>query len=120
MRSKYEHKNVAHARGLRKNLTPQERKLWYCFLSSYRPRFQRQKPIDRYIVDFYCAKARLAIELDGSQHFSEEGERYDGFRTERLEKYDIKVIRFYNLQIDTQFKEVCEYIDLIVKEILQI
>ena len=115
----YEQKNVARARILRKNATPQERKLWYCFLASYRPRFQRQKPIDRFIADFYCSEAKLIIELDGSQHFSEEGARRDLFRTERLEKYGLQVIRFSNLQIDTDFQNVCAYIDIAVKETLQ-
>ena len=115
----YEHKNVARAKILRKNATPQERKLWYCFLASYRPRFQRQKPIDRFIADFYCSKAKLIIEIDGSQHFSEEGAQRDLFRTEKLEKHGLQVVRFSNLQIDTEFQNVCAYIDIVVKEMLQ-
>ena len=115
----YEHKNVARAKILRKNATPQERKLWYCFLASYRPRFQRQKPIDCFIADFYCSEAKLIIEIDGSQHFSEEGAQRDLFRTEKLEKHGLQVVRFSNLQIDTEFQNVCAYIDIVVKEMLQ-
>lgn len=116
----YEHKNIARARELRKNATPQERKLWYCFLSSYRPRFVRQKAIGNYIADFYCHRAKLVIELDGAQHFSEEVSRYDRFRTEKLEGCNLQVLRFHNLQIDENFQSVCEYIDLVVKGTLEV
>jgi very-short-patch-repair endonuclease len=106
------------ARMLRRNLTKQEKHLWYDFLRHYVPCFQRQKAIDNFIADFYCHEAKLIIEIDGSQHFSEEGQQKDAFRTEILEGYDLKVIRFSNRQINTNFHGVCEYIDDVVKEAL--
>jgi len=115
----YNKKNIALAKELRKNATPQEDHLWYDFLSTYEVRFQRQKAIDNFIVDFYCHKAKLIIELDGSQHHTEEGAKKDEFRTEILEGYDLKVIRFTNRQIDKKFKNVCIYIDSVVKASLE-
>ena len=112
----YNEKNITLAKNLRKNATPQENHLWYDFLSKYEIRFQRQKAIDNFIADFYCHKAKLIIEIDGSQHYEEENRRNDEIRTEILEGYDLKVIRFTNRQIDTNFRGVCEYIDAIVKE----
>ena len=114
----YNGNKIPFARFLRKNMTPQERRLWYEFLSRYPVRFQRQKVIGEYIADFYCHTARLVIELDGSQHFSDSGEQYDGLRTKKLEQYDLRVIRFTNLQIEKNFRDVCEYIDMVVKEII--
>ena len=96
--------------------TPQEKRLWYDFLSDYKPRFQRQKAIGEFIADFYCDKARLVIEIDGSQHFTEKGMKKDELRTEILEDYGLKVIRLDNQQINIKFKEVCEYIDAVVKD----
>ena len=111
----YNKKNILFAKNLRKNATPQEKHLWYDFLSKYEVRFQRQKAIDNFIVDFYCHKARLIIEIDGSQHYTEQGEAADEFRTEILEGYDLQVIRFTNRQINTNFRGACEYIDSVVK-----
>ena len=111
----YNQKNIPLAKDLRKNATRQEKHLWYDFLSKYKIRFQRQKAIDNFIADFYCHKARLVVEIDGSQHFTEEGKQKDTFRTEILEGYAIKVIRFTNRQIDENFRGVCEYIDAVVK-----
>lgn len=111
----YNKKNVVLAKNLRKNATPQEKHLWYDFLSKYEVRFQRQKAIDNFIVDFYCHKAKLIIEIDGSQHYTEQGEIDDAFRTETLEGYNLQVIRFTNKQINENFREVCEYIDATVK-----
>ena len=115
MSLEYNKKNIPLAKTLRKNATREENHLWYDFLSKYKIRFQRQKAIDNFIADFYCHKARLIIEIDGSQHFSEEGMQKDAFRTEILEGYDLRVIRFNNYQINTNFRGVCEYIDLVVK-----
>lgn len=115
MSLEYNKKNITLAKNLRKNATPQENHLWYDFLSKYTVRFQRQKAIDHFIADFYCHKAKLIIEIDGSQHFTEDGMRKDNFRTEILEGYDLKVIRFTNQQINTNFRGVCEYIDWVVK-----
>ena len=114
----YNKNNIDLAKGLRKNATPQENHLWYDFLSKYEVRFQRQKAIDNFIADFYCSKAKLVIEIDGAQHYTPEGREKDEFRTEILEGYDLKVIRFTNVQIDTNFRGVCEYIDIVVKGLL--
>lgn len=115
MSIEYNKKNISLAQQLRKNATPQENRLWYDFLAKYPIRFQRQKAIGNFIVDFYCHKAKLVIEIDGSQHFSEDGIRNDEFRTEILEEFDLRVIRFSNNQVNTNFRGVCEYIDMIVK-----
>ena len=112
----YEHKNVELARNLRKNMTPWERKLWHCFLKDYSVRFQRQKCIDNYIVDFYCEQAKLVIELDGGGHYDPFTEEKDKNRTEILQKYGLTVIRFCNLDIDKNFCEVCTVIDDAVKK----
>ena len=100
-------------------MTKEERHLWYDFLRTYPVRFLRQKVIGNYIADFYCHKAKLIIEIDGSQHYTEEGRQKDEFRTEILEGYDLKVIRFTNRQISTNFRDVCEYIDAAVKASLR-
>jgi very-short-patch-repair endonuclease len=92
-------------------MTPWERKLWYEFLRDYRVRFQRQKPIDKYIVDFYCAKARLVIELDGSGHYNKEMQKNDAERTAVLSQYHLTILRFNNLDIDKDFYGVCTVIE---------
>ena len=118
MSLKYDKRNIPLAKALRNDATPQENHLWYDFLSKYEIRFQRQKAIDSFIADFYCHKAKLVIEIDGSQHYTPEGKAHDEFRTEILEGYDLHVIRFTNHQIDTNFRGVCTYIDKIVKGLL--
>ena len=115
----YERKNIPLARELRKNATPQENRLWYDFLSKYEIRFQRQKAIDHFIADFYCHKVKLVIEIDGSQHCTDNGWRKDEFRTEILRGYDLQVIRFSNDMIDTNFVGVCQYIDKVVKDLVR-
>ena len=112
---KYNKKLIQFAKELRKNMTKQERHLWYDFLKSYPVKIVRQRTIGPYIVDFYCASAKLAIELDGSQHYDGR-EDYDAARTEALNGMGITVIRFSNLEIDTNFKGVCEYIDLTIQK----
>ena len=89
----YQSKNIPLARKLRKEMTPWERKLWYCFLTKYPIRFQRQKAIGNYIIDFYCASAKLAIELDGSGHYTPESMKKDDERTTMLQSHGIEVIR---------------------------
>lgn len=118
MSLEYNENHITLAKNLRKNATREENHLWYDFLSKYRFRFQRQKAIGNFIADFYCHKARLVIEIDGSQHFSEEGKAKDKFRTEVLEEYNLKVIRFTNIQIHENFEGVCQYIDKVVSGIL--
>ena len=81
---KYNGDNIRLAKNLRKNATPQENHLWYDFLSKYSVRFQRQKDIDNFIADFYCHRAKLIIEIDGSQHYTPQGRKKDDFRTEIL------------------------------------
>ena len=108
--------NEKYARANRKEMTPWERKLWYCFLNKYPVRFQRQKCIDEYIVDFYCFRAKLVIELDGGGHYDPESKRKDDFRTKVLEGYGLKVIRFCNIDIDKNFYGVCTVIDREVKQ----
>ena len=105
-----------NARTLRKNMTKEERHLWYDFLRGYHVRFLRQKVIDRYIVDFYCHDARLVVELDGSQHFDPDNIQQDRLRTMQLESRNLKVIRIPNNEVNRNFRVVCEYIDLCVKK----
>ena len=112
----YRYKSVENGRKLRKNMTKQERHLWYDFLRPYPVQFYRKRAIDRFIVDFYCAKARFVIELDDSQHYTVEGMEYDRLRTEILEKYHLEVLRFTNLEVDREFDVVCRKIDRKVKE----
>ena len=114
----YNKNNISLAKELRKNMTPWERKLWYDFLRNYPIRFQRQKCIGDYIADFYCAKARIVIELDGSQHYNAKNTIEDLKRTNALKEMNLKVIRIPNNQIDDSFYEVCEFIDKAVKESL--
>ena len=113
----YNKSNIPFAKALRKNMTPWERKLWYEYLRDYPVRFQRQKAIGNYIVDFYCAKARLVIELDGGGHYTTEQAKKDNLRTKELEAMNLKVLRICNLDIDQNFKGVCEYIDMVVKSL---
>ena len=119
MSLEYNKDNITLAKNLRKNATPQENRLWYDFLSKYEVRFQRQKAIDNFIADFYCHKAKLIVEIGGSQHYTEENLKRDEFRTEVLSGYDLKIIRFTNKQIDKDFYAACEYIDVIVKASLR-
>ncbi|MBO5912885.1 MAG: DUF559 domain-containing protein [Clostridia bacterium] len=114
----YNGRIIPLAKNLRKNATKQENHLWYDFLAAYRPRFQRQKVIDNFVADFYCHKAKLIIEIDGMEHYTESGMKKDEFRTERLENYGLTVIRLTNRQVDIQFEESCTYIDNIVKDSL--
>ena len=81
------HKLLDNARKLRREMTPQEKHLWYDYLRYYPVKIYKQRIIDSFIVDFYCAKARLVIELDGSQHYTPDGKHYDGLRTDVIEKY---------------------------------
>ena len=108
-----------NARNLRKNMTKEERHLWYDFLKRYPVRFLRQKVIDNYIVDFYCHSARLIIELDGSQHYEEKGLLKDEIRTEIIEQRNLTVIRIPNNEVNRNFEGVCQYIDNTVKESLR-
>lgn len=110
---------VPLAKTLRKNMTKEERHLWYDFLRSYPIRFSRQKVLGKYIVDFYSAQAKLVIELDGSQHYEERCEQKDKERTEYLEQYGVNVLRIPNNWVNQQFNEVCEYTDHYMKRSLR-
>lgn len=116
---KHNPKLTENAKELRKNMTKEERHLWYDFLKNYPVRFLRQKVIDDYIVDFYCHSARLIIELDGSQHYTKSGLLKDKIRTERIEKRDLTVMRIPNGEINQNFEGVCKHIDNFVKESLR-
>ena len=109
---------VPFAKELRKNMTKEERHLWYDFLRKYSIKFTRQKVLGKYVADFYCAKANVVIELDGSQHYEDKGLINDEKRTAYLEQYGIKVIRISNLDILKNFEGVCMYIDNVVKQSL--
>ena len=116
MNRKHNKALTANARILRRNMTKEEKHLWYDFLKNYPVRFLRQKVIDNYIVDFYCHSSRIIIELDGSQHYEEKTLLRDKVRTEYIEKRNLLVIRIPNIEVNRNFREVCEYIDSIVQE----
>lgn len=115
---KHNKKLVSTAKTLRKNMTKEEKRIWYDFLRSYPVRFIRQKIIGKYIVDFYCAKAKIVIELDGSGHYTEESISYDAQRTQFLNAFGLQVVRIPNSEVFDNFFGVCEYIDAIVKQSL--
>ncbi|MCL2195824.1 MAG: DUF559 domain-containing protein [Oscillospiraceae bacterium] len=110
MSLEYNRELIPRARELRKEMTAQERRLWYTFLAQQRPRFQRQKVISGFIVDFYCHAARLVIEVDGAQHRQESAIGYDAERTQILESFDLLVLRFTNREVDLNFQGVCQTI----------
>ena len=107
------------AQELRKNMTEEERKLWYEYLNQYPQRFRRQVTCGGFILDFYCAAAKLAVELDGSQHFMPQGRAYDLERTACLESQGIMVLRFSNTDVLCNFYGVCQMIDIAVSERIQ-
>ena len=111
---------VGIAKKLRKDMTKEEKHLWYDFLREYPIRFIRQKILGKYIVDFYCAKAKLVIELDGSQHYEEQGEIHDAERTKYLGKFGVKVLRFSNYEVNRNFEGVCIQINEEVKQSLSL
>ena len=101
---------ISVARTLRKNLTPQERKLWN-LLSNHRfygLEFRRQYPMGKYIVDFICRETKLIIELDGGQHNETENVIYDGLRTQYFESLGYKVVRFWNCDVDSNIEGVLQ------------
>ena len=97
----------SNAQELRKNMTKEERHLWYDCLKDLPITINRQKVIGNYIVDFYCADAKLIIELDGSQHFEEKGIEYDAKRDEYLKSLGLTVLRYSNYDVNTNFYGVC-------------
>lgn len=119
MQPKHNRELVPLARELRRNMTQEERRLWYDFLRSYPVRFYRQKVLGSYIVDFYCARARLAIELDGSQHAQPDAVLCDAERTAFLQSYGLQVLRIPNPDVHRHFSAVCALIDLTVQQALR-
>ena len=104
---------------LRKNMTKEERHLWYDFLKTYPVQFKRQYSLGTYIVDFYCYQAMLVIELDGSQHYEPKIAEYDAKRTAFLQEQGFLVLRFSNADVTAKFRGVCETIDRTVKQRVQ-
>ena len=101
-------KLTGNAKALRKNMTKEERHLWYDFLKTLPITVNRQKVIGNYIVDFYIATAKLVIELDGSQHYEEKGVENDAKRDEFLNSLGVKVLRYSNLDVNQRFESVCQ------------
>ena len=110
---------LENARRLRREITPHERKLWYLFLRKYPVKIYKQRIIGRFIVDFYCASAKLVIEVDGSQHYEPQGIAYDEERSAFLTALNLAVLRFSNRDIDRDFRGVCEQIDIAIQNRLQ-
>ena len=106
---------LGNARHLRKDMTPQERKLWYLFLRKYPVKIYKQRIIGKYIVDFYCASAKLVVELDGSQHYAPSGMAHDAERSAFLTGLGLEVLRFSNRDVDRHFQNVCEQIDFCIQ-----
>lgn len=105
-----------YAQENRRAPTPEEKKLWYDFLRHHPFQFRRQKSFGCYIVDFYCSSAKLVIEIDGNQHFSEEGKVWDENRTAYLNSLGLQVIRFTNQQVNEEFESVCSMIDVAIEK----
>ncbi|MBQ4547142.1 MAG: endonuclease domain-containing protein [Oscillospiraceae bacterium] len=103
------------ARILRKEMTKEEKHLWYDFLKNYPVRFRKQEIIGNYIVDFYCSKAKIAVEIDGAQHYTSQSLEYDRERTKYLESCGIKTIRLLNGDINRNFENACNKIVLSIK-----
>ena len=118
MTTKHNHELVPLAKKLRKDMTKEERHLWYDFLRTYPVRFTRQKVMGNYIVDFYCPQAKLVIELDGSQHYEPDNILKDSERTKFLEQFNLKTIRIPNSEVNRNFRGVCECIDTAVRQSL--
>ena len=106
---------LENARRLRREMTPHERKLWYLFLRKYPVKIYKQRIIGKFIVDFYCASAKLVIEVDGSQHYEPQGMAYDAERSAFLSALGLDVLRISNRDIDRSFRGVCEQIDLTIQ-----
>lgn len=101
---------LENARNLRRDMTPHERKLWYLFLQKYPVKIYKQRIIGPYLVDSYCASAKLVIEIDGSQHFEDKGRAYDATRSAYLQSLGLHILRYSNADIDRYFDRVCESI----------
>ena len=118
IQSKHNKQLVPFAKQLRKEMTKEERHLWYDFLRTHPVRFSRQKVLGKYIADFYSAEAKLVIELDGSQHYEDNNVMKDAERTVFLKGYGLTIIRIPNNEVSRNFRGVCEYIDAAVRQSL--
>ena len=105
------------AKYLRNEMTAAEKKLWYGYLRNHQFQFLRQRPIGNYIVDFYCPKLKLVIEIDGETHLSKEDREYDKERTRVLESYGLKVLRFWNDDVLNGIEVVSEMIENEIEKI---
>ena len=107
-------KNFSHK--MRKNMTKEERHLWFDFFRKYPVRVKRQVIIGKYIVDFCCERAQVIIELDGGQHYETENKKADAERTRQLERLGFLVLRYSNLDVMQNFSGVTEDIDRVIRE----
>ena len=114
-----DNRQLENARRLRREMTPHERKLWFLFLRKYPVKIYKQRIIGKFIVDFYCAAAKLVIEVDGSQHYEPQGMAYDIERSAFLSALGLEVLRFSNREIDREFRGVCEQIDMTIQKRLE-
>ena len=112
-------KMTSLSQNLRTNATQEENTLWYQYLRRYPIQFRRQCVFGQYIVDFYCSKALLVVELDGSQHYAPEGIQKDQARTNYLNALGIQVLRFSNAENRENLRCVCEQIDSTVNQRIQ-
>ncbi|MBF6593278.1 MAG: endonuclease domain-containing protein [Thermaceae bacterium] len=110
MNWRYSRSLIGRAKDMRQEMT-RPAKLWFEYLKGQTPRWRNQRPFGPYILDFYCAAAKLAVEVDGESHFTEQGLAYDAERTTYLEALGIRVLRFTNLEVSRNFGGVCETIE---------
>jgi len=118
MDRKHNKNHTDNAKSLRRAMTKEERHLWYDFLRNYPVKIYRQRVIGKYIADFYCAPAKLVIELDGSQHYEDAGLSHDSERTAYLEAFGLTVLRIPNNAVNDNFRDVCEHIDIKIRQTL--
>lgn len=107
---------LGNARELRKNMTPQEKQLWYQYLRPSPIHWYKQRIIRNYILDFYCPSAKLAVELDGWQHQEPDGQYADQVRDRALASEGVLVLRFSNPDVNYRFRRVCAEIEKAVRE----
>lgn len=118
MEKKHNANLTPSAKALRRNMTDEEKHLWYDYLRNCPGRFSRQKVLGRYIVDFYSAEACLVIEVDGAQHYLPENREQDEERTAFLEHYGLKVVRVLNRDVNNNFSGVCSRLEQTISEAL--
>lgn len=106
---------LRYARANRREMTRQERRLWHDLLRGYQPRFYRQRPMGGYILDFYCPAAKLCVELDGSQHYTDQGQAHDAERSEALARLGVRVLRFPNTDVERNLPGVAARIEQVLQ-----